>query len=274
MIRTFPRCWTKCITRLGHQPLARRGGCRPQCSRVPETVPAAVLIAPPTDPRPFLRLGARGLGAPDTLLDDVQREAEAPRRRCRWPSGGRRSVRTSTNHSLRGRARHQGRRGADHERPRLCPGPYARLLVTDGLGHRRVLRTCTRRRRRALHRGAPAAPAADPREPSGVPSHAREHRDMLTDVGANGVTRAPPAKAHAVPPATKRGNCRVSSGAPCVRPAHQARALSLADRLRRWLRRRWFWPTSLTAPRPACSPRCGCRSPRGETLVVPSLAHW
>jgi len=63
--------------------------------------------------------------------------------------------------------------------------PYARLLVTDGLGHRRILRDLhvvdASVRFIAEHRQPPPLTLVTP---SGVPSHAREHRDMLTDVGA------------------------------------------------------------------------------------------
>lgn len=108
--------------------------------RDPGAAPAAVLIAPPTDPRPFLRWVARGLGAPDALLADVQREAEvaagvplaqlaadaAFARRIATPllivhDAGDREVPIANGHVY-------------------AHAPRARMLVTDGLGHRRVLR--------------------------------------------------------------------------------------------------------------------------------------
>ncbi len=103
-------------------------------------VPAAVLIAPPTDPRPFLRWVARTLGAPDTLLDDVQREAEAaagvPLEQLVADSAFARRIHTPllVVHD-----------SGDNEVPIAhghvyAQAPHARLLVTDGLGHRRVLR--------------------------------------------------------------------------------------------------------------------------------------
>ena len=151
----------------------------------PETVPAAVLIAPPTDPRPFLRWVARGLGAPDTLLDDVQREAEAhagvPMAELVADEAFARRLTTPllVVHDTK-----------DAEVPITnghvyARAPYARLLVTDGLGHRRVLRDLhvvdASVRFIAEHRQPPPLTLVTP---SGVPSHAREHRDMLTDVGA------------------------------------------------------------------------------------------
>ena len=107
---------------------------------VPDAVPAAVLIAPPTDPRPFLRWVARGLGAPDTLLDDVQREAEAhagvPMADlvADVPFARRLSTPLLVVHDTK-----------DADVPIAnghvyAQAPNARLLVTDGLGHRRILR--------------------------------------------------------------------------------------------------------------------------------------
>ena len=100
----------------------------------------AVLVAPPTDPRPYLRWVARAFGAPDALLDDVQREAEVHAgvpmaqlvadvdfaRRIAAPllvvHDAKDAEVPITNGHVYARA------------------PNARLLVTDGLGHRRILR--------------------------------------------------------------------------------------------------------------------------------------
>jgi pimeloyl-ACP methyl ester carboxylesterase len=157
----------------------------------PHAASAAVLIAPPTDPRPFLRWVARGLGAPDTLLDDVQREAEVHAgvpmvdlvadedfaRRLTTPLLVVHDTKDADVPIANGQVYAQAQN--------------ARLLVTDGLGHRRILcdphvvetavrfiaeqqSTAPLRLMTPPRASAPAAPRAD----------GREHRDMLTDVGA------------------------------------------------------------------------------------------
>jgi pimeloyl-ACP methyl ester carboxylesterase len=109
-------------------------------ANAPDAMPAAVLIAPPTDPRPFLRFMARAMGTPDALLDAVQREAEAlagvPMADLVADEGFARRLRTPllVVHDMK-----------DTEVP-IAHGrvyaraPNARLLVSDGLGHRRILR--------------------------------------------------------------------------------------------------------------------------------------
>lgn len=172
--------------------------------------PAAVLIAPPTDPRPFLHWVARMHGAPDELLHDVQREAEAI---AGVPMS---SLVADTTLVSRIAApllvAHDAR---DDEVPIRNGEVYARaagarLLVTHGLGHRRILRdrhvvdaavefVAEQREAAVLRLAAPASatanvpeswaavPAPRQREPV-VPQRAavaaREHREMLTDVGA------------------------------------------------------------------------------------------
>ena len=158
-------------------------------AEAPALAPAAVLIAPPTDPRPFLRWIARALGTPDTLLDDVQREAEA--------TAGVPMSQLVADHAFARRIAtpllivHDAK---DAEVPITnghvyAQAPNARLLVTDGLGHRRILRDLhvvdasvrfivERREAVPLQLAAPTAPVVAPK-PAG-----REHRDMLTDIGA------------------------------------------------------------------------------------------
>jgi pimeloyl-ACP methyl ester carboxylesterase len=151
-------------------------------------LPAAVLIAPPTDPRPYLRWVARGLGAPDTLLDAVQREAGAvagvPLEDLVADQEFARRIHTPLLivHDV-----------ADNEVP-IANGhiyanaPHARMLVTDGLGHRRLLRDlhvldASVQFIVELRDSAPLqiAAAAAPAKPKVA---GREHREMLTDVGA------------------------------------------------------------------------------------------
>jgi pimeloyl-ACP methyl ester carboxylesterase len=151
----------------------------------PDAVPAAVLIAPPTDPRPFLRWVARGLGAPDTLLDDVQREAEAhagvplAELVADVPFARRLSTPLLVVHDTK-----------DTDVPIAnghvyAQAPNARLLVTDGLGHRRILRDLhvVDASVRFIAEQRDAAPLILLAPPA-APRAAREHRDMLTDVGA------------------------------------------------------------------------------------------
>jgi len=106
----------------------------------PDAAPAAVLIAPPTDPRPFLRFMARAMGTPDALLDEVQREAEAfagvPMTdlvadekfasRLTTPLLVVHDTKDSEVPIAHGRV--------------YAHAPNARLLASDGLGHRRILR--------------------------------------------------------------------------------------------------------------------------------------
>jgi pimeloyl-ACP methyl ester carboxylesterase len=157
-------------------------------ARNPAALPAAVLIAPPTDPRPYLRWVARGLGAPDTLLDAVQREAGVaagvPLEELVADQEFARRIHTPLLivHDI-----------ADNEVP-IANGhiyanaPHARMLVTDGLGHRRLLRDlhvldASVQFIAELRDSAPlqTAAAAAPAKPKVA---GREHREMLTDVGA------------------------------------------------------------------------------------------
>jgi pimeloyl-ACP methyl ester carboxylesterase len=172
--------------------------------------PAAVLIAPPTDPRPFLRWVSRMHGAPDELLDEVQRAAEA--------IAGVPMSSLVADAALVGRiaapllVAHDAR---DDEVPigngeLYARAAGARLLVTHGLGHRRILRDrhvvdaavefVAEQRTAAVLRLATSAPVsaavaesravvpAPRRQQPGTPTRAaaaaREHREMLTDVGA------------------------------------------------------------------------------------------
>jgi pimeloyl-ACP methyl ester carboxylesterase len=154
----------------------------------PRAVPAAVLIAPPTDPRPFLRWVARGLGAPDALLDDVQREAEvttgvplaalvaddAFARRIAAPLLVVHDMNDAEVPIANGRI--------------YAQAPNARMLATDGLGHRRILRDlhvvdASVRFIAEHHTPVELHIAPLPSVPVTV-SPGREHRDMLTDVGA------------------------------------------------------------------------------------------
>lgn len=100
----------------------------------------AVLIAPPSDPRPYLFGLARMLGAPERLLPAIQQQAEAMagvamERLVMRPWIARR-IRTPllVAHDV-----------GDEEVPvaqgyAYTMGTGARLLATDGLGHRRILR--------------------------------------------------------------------------------------------------------------------------------------
>jgi pimeloyl-ACP methyl ester carboxylesterase len=99
----------------------------------------AVLIAPPSDPRPYLLGMARALGAPERLLPAIQDHAErtagvAFERLAMQPWIARR-IRTPLliAHDI-----------GDREVPiahgyAYATGTGARLLATDGLGHRRIL---------------------------------------------------------------------------------------------------------------------------------------
>lgn len=100
----------------------------------------AVLIAPPSDPRPYLRGLVRALGAPDRLLAEVQRRAEAtagvPFDRLVMQPWLARRIRTPllVAHDI-----------DDREVPiasgyAYTAGTGARMLATDGLGHTRILR--------------------------------------------------------------------------------------------------------------------------------------
>ncbi len=100
----------------------------------------AVLIAPPSDPRPYLFALARMLGAPEQLLPAIQRQAEATagiamERLVMQPWLARR-IRTPllVAHDV-----------GDDDVPiaqgyAYTMGTGARLIATDGLGHRRILR--------------------------------------------------------------------------------------------------------------------------------------
>lgn len=100
----------------------------------------AVLIAPPSDPRPYLFRLARMLGAPERLLPVVQQQAEATagiamERLVMRPWIARR-IRTPllVAHDV-----------GDDDVPiangyAYTMGTGARLIATDGLGHRRILR--------------------------------------------------------------------------------------------------------------------------------------
>ena len=103
-------------------------------------LPAAVLIAPPSDPRPYLAHAARALGAPAKLLSEIQQAAEhiagIEFKRLvadRWTV---RRIRTPLLivHDV-----------DDAEVPISNGYAYTiasrtRVLATDGLGHRRILR--------------------------------------------------------------------------------------------------------------------------------------
>lgn len=100
----------------------------------------AVLIAPPSDPRPYLRALARMLGAPRELMPQIQEAAEQtaglPMARLVVDPWITRRIRTPLMvvHDV-----------TDEEVPisngyAYTTGARARLLVTDGLGHRRILR--------------------------------------------------------------------------------------------------------------------------------------
>lgn len=158
-------------------------------AEAPALAPAAVLIAPPTDPRPFLRWLARTLGTPDTLLDDVQREAEAtagvPMSQLVADSAFAQRIATPLLivHDTK-----------DAEVPITnghvyAQAPSARLLVTDGLGHRRILRDlhvvdASVRFIGERRESVPLQPAVPPTRVMAPRPVGREHRDMLTDVGA------------------------------------------------------------------------------------------
>jgi pimeloyl-ACP methyl ester carboxylesterase len=224
-------------------------------------VPAAVLIAPPTDPRPYLRWVARGLGAPDTLLDAVQREAEVVAgvpldlvadqefaRRIHTP--------LLIVHDI-----------ADNEVP-IANGhiyanaPHARMLVTDGLGHRRLLRDlhvldasvqfiAELRDSAPPQMAAATAPAKPKVAGANIANAHRCRRDGLTNIGrlaADGaVLRVPPvANGHTAPrlrsvscsgsvrSALRRPNRLVGgSVSSLVRPISPTRATDGAGALRR-----------------------------------------
>ncbi|HYM47567.1 MAG TPA: alpha/beta fold hydrolase [Burkholderiaceae bacterium] len=101
---------------------------------------AAVLIAPPSDPRPYLTMLARMLGAPQKLMLPIQQAAERIagvefKRLVADPWTVRR-IRTPLMivHDI-----------GDDEVPisngyAYTMGMQARMLATDGLGHRRILR--------------------------------------------------------------------------------------------------------------------------------------
>jgi pimeloyl-ACP methyl ester carboxylesterase len=100
----------------------------------------AVLIAPPSDPRPYLRSLARMLGAPKHLMPHIQEAAErtagVPFARLVADPWLVRRVRTPLMivHDV-----------TDEEVPISNGYVYAnatqaRVMVTDGLGHRRILR--------------------------------------------------------------------------------------------------------------------------------------
>jgi len=156
----------------------------------PDLVPAAVLIAPPTDPRPYLRWVARGLGAPDTLLDSVQREAETTAgvplaslavdesfvQQIEQPLLVVHDVNDTEVAIANGRV--------------YAQAPQARMLATDGLGHRRIIgdphvvQTGVQfliEWRKAAHE---VEVAAEVFTPDVAASRGREHREMLTDYGA------------------------------------------------------------------------------------------
>lgn len=101
---------------------------------------AAVLIAPPSDPRPYLTMVARVMGAPKKLMPLIQQVAERIagvdfKRLVADPWTVRR-IRTPLMivHDVN-----------DDEVPisngyAYTVGTHARMLATDGLGHRRILR--------------------------------------------------------------------------------------------------------------------------------------
>jgi pimeloyl-ACP methyl ester carboxylesterase len=100
----------------------------------------AVLLAPPADPRPYLFHLARMLGAPERLLPAIQQQAEStagvPMERLVMQPWIARRIRTPLliAHDV-----------ADEEVPiahgyAYTMGTGARLIATDGLGHRRILR--------------------------------------------------------------------------------------------------------------------------------------
>jgi pimeloyl-ACP methyl ester carboxylesterase len=157
----------------------------------PHLVPAAVLIAPPTDPRPYLRLVARGLGAPDTLLESVQREAETTvgvpfaslvvdesfARQIEQPLLIVHDVNDAEVAISNGRI--------------YAQAPQARMLATDGLGHRRIIsdpHVVQSGVQFLIEWSKAAAPevevAAKVFMPTVKSSDGREHREMLTDFGA------------------------------------------------------------------------------------------
>ena len=105
-----------------------------------EQLTGAVLIAPPSDPRPYLRGMARMLGAPESMLPKVQEIAEqlagVPFERLVMHPWMARRIRTPLliAHDL-----------DDREVPiaqgyAYTAGTGARLIATDGLGHTRILR--------------------------------------------------------------------------------------------------------------------------------------
>lgn len=101
---------------------------------------AAVLIAPPSDPRPYLTMLARMMGAPKKLMPPIQQAAErfagVEFKRLVADPWTVRRIRTPLMivHDVN-----------DDEVPisngyAYATGPRTRLLATDGLGHRRILR--------------------------------------------------------------------------------------------------------------------------------------
>ncbi|HTN49004.1 MAG TPA: alpha/beta fold hydrolase [Burkholderiaceae bacterium] len=152
-----------------------------------DAVPAAVLIAPPTDPRPYLRFVARGLGAPDVLLDDVQREAET--------TAGVPLAALVFDHEFARRLERPLLVVHDSEDTEVsiahgrvyAKARQARLLATSGLGHRRILRDphVVESSVHFIAEWRDARPVRSARAsftPAKVPG--REHREMLADVGA------------------------------------------------------------------------------------------
>jgi pimeloyl-ACP methyl ester carboxylesterase len=100
----------------------------------------AVLVAPPSDPRPYLLGMARMLGAPERLLPEIQQHAEeiagVPFDRLVLHPWQARRIRTPLliAHDV-----------DDREVPiaqgyAYTMGTRARLIATDGLGHTRILR--------------------------------------------------------------------------------------------------------------------------------------
>jgi hypothetical protein len=100
----------------------------------------AVLIAPPSDPRPYLALLARMLGAPKALTPQIEHAADhiagVELKRLVADPWTVRRIRTPLMivHDV-----------DDREVPisngyAYTMGTRARMLATDGLGHRRILR--------------------------------------------------------------------------------------------------------------------------------------
>jgi pimeloyl-ACP methyl ester carboxylesterase len=175
----------------------------------PAAAGAAVLIAAPTDPRPYLRWVARQLGAPDDLLDEVQREAETV--------AGVPMAALVADEALARRLVTPLLVVHDTADAEVTIGnglvyakaPRARMLTTDGLGHRRILRDphVVESAVRFVAEQANALPQRElgMRSITGLrslqpmpveraepververvePVVGREHREMLADVGA------------------------------------------------------------------------------------------